>query len=153
TPEALAEAVAAAAPEATLVGLGEDMVVYKGIGDPRDLSATYRLGEAEGWQGIAHTRMAAESAINAQGGHPFSAGQGVGRVHSGPSANHASIRRQLAREGVEFDSLNDTEVAARFVAYRVSQGGDLQTILTELGTVFDGFYTLLVTTEQGFAVV
>ena len=26
-------------------------------------------------------------------------------------------------------------------------------VLTELGTVFDGFYTLLVTTEKGFAVV
>ena len=153
TPEALAEAVAAAAPEAILVGLGEDMVVYKGIGNPVDLSATYRLAEAEGWQGIAHTRMATESAINAQGCHPFSVGQGISLVHNGSFSNHASIRRRLEREGVQFDSLNDTEVAARFVAYRVSQGGDLQTILTELGTVFDGFYTLLVTTEKGFAVV
>jgi glutamate synthase domain-containing protein 1 len=152
-PEALAAAVTAAAPEATLVGLGEDMVVYKGIGDPTDLSATYRLAEADGWQGIAHTRMATESAINAQGCHPFSVGEGVSLVHNGSFSNHASIRRRLQREGIEFDSMNDTEVAARFVAHRVSQGEDLRTVLTELGQVFDGFYTLLVTTERGFAVV
>lgn len=153
TPEALAAAVTAAVPEATLVGLGEDMVVYKGIGNPADLSTTYRLAEADGWQGIAHTRMATESAINAEGCHPFSVGEGVSLVHNGSFSNHASIRRTLQREGVEFDSMNDTEVAARFVSYRVSQGEELQTILTELGQVFDGFYTLLVTTERGFAVV
>lgn len=153
SPEALAKAVGVAAPEATLVGLGEDMVVYKGVGHPTDLATTYRLEEACGWQGIAHTRMATESAINAAGCHPFSVGEGVSLVHNGSFSNHASIRRGLQREGIEFDSLNDTEVAARFVASRVAQGDDLETALITLGKVFDGFYTLLVTTEKGFAVV
>src|SRR5699024_12599419 len=51
------------------------------------------------------------------------------------------------------DSHNDTEVAARFIAYRMEQeGDDLDAALTELAKTLDGFFTLLVTTEDGFAV-
>ncbi|MDI3329184.1 MAG: glutamine amidotransferase [Micrococcus sp.] len=153
SPEVLSTAVAAAVPEAKVVGLGEDMIVYKGVGNPLDLAEAYRLRDASGWQGIAHTRMATESAINAEGCHPFSVGVGVSLVHNGSFSNHATIRRELQRKGVTFDSQNDTEVGARYVANRLSEGDDLETALIALGEEFDGFYTLLVTTENGFAVV
>jgi glutamate synthase domain-containing protein 1 len=56
-------------------------------------------------------------------------------------------------EGVTFDSENDSEVGARFVASRLSQGEDLEKALRALCERFDGFYTLLVTDGDGFAVV
>ncbi|WP_243729133.1 glutamine amidotransferase [Nesterenkonia sphaerica] len=152
SPELLSAAVAAVSPESRVVGMGEDMVIYKGIGNPNELARTYRLQEARGWQGIAHTRMATESAINAEGCHPFSVGVGVSLVHNGSFSNYASIRRELEAEGITFDSHNDTEVGARFVASRLAKGDDLSTALTALRKKFDGFYTLLVTTEKGFAV-
>jgi methylamine---glutamate N-methyltransferase subunit A len=153
SPEMLSAAVITVSPESRVVGIGEDMVVYKGIGNPNDLAETYRLQDAQGWQGIAHTRMATESAINAEGCHPFSVGVGVSLVHNGSFSNYATIRRELQRGGITFDSQNDTEVGARFVASRLAEGDDLGTALTALGDTFDGFYTLLVTTEHGFAVV
>ncbi|MGM0929670.1 MAG: glutamine amidotransferase [Actinomycetota bacterium] len=153
TTEELSAAVAAAAPQSVAVGLGEDMVVYKGVGHPTDLAETYRLRSASGWQGIAHTRLATESAVDAEGCHPFSVGTGVGLVHNGSFSNHASIRRELQSSGVSFDSMNDTEVGARFVASCLAEGDDLEAALIALGERFDGFYTLLVTTENGFAVV
>lgn len=151
--DALVDVVRAAAPGVTVVGSGTDLTVYKGTGHPRDLATTYDLVNAQGWQGLAHTRMATESAVTPEGCHPFSVGPDQCLVHNGSFANHATIRRDLRRDGVVFDSENDSEVGARFVASRLAQGEDLDKALRLLCDRFDGFYTLLVTSADGFAVV
>ncbi|MEJ2868717.1 glutamine amidotransferase [Actinomycetospora sp. OC33-EN08] len=151
--ETLVARVKESFPTAVVVGTGHDLTVYKGVGHPRELAATYGLVDAQGWQGLAHTRMATESAVVPEGCHPFSVGPDQCLVHNGSFSNHASIRRELAREGVAFDSANDSEVGARFVASRLAQGEDLEKALLALRETFDGFYTLLVTSADGFAVV
>ncbi|GAA4889514.1 glutamine amidotransferase [Actinomycetospora straminea] len=151
--DALVAAVSAAAPDALVVGSGTDLVVYKGAGHPRDLARTYGLRDVTGWQGLAHTRMATESAINPEGCHPYSVGADQCLVHNGSFSNHATVRRELQRRGTAFDSENDSEVGARFVAACLAEGDDLEKALLRLGETFDGFYTLLVTTADGFAVV
>jgi methylamine---glutamate N-methyltransferase subunit A len=153
TPDALAGAVRAEAPGALVVGVGQDLTVYKGVGHPRELARTYDLAGATGWQGLAHTRMATESAITPAGCHPFSVGVDQCLVHNGSFANHATVRRELVADGAVFDSDNDSEVGARFVASRLAQGEDLEKALRALCERFDGFYTLLVTSADGFAVV
>ena len=151
--EELLAAVCAAAPQAIVVGAGYDLTVYKGTGSPRDLAEVYDLEHAQGWQGLAHTRMATESAVTPEGCHPFSVGLDQCLVHNGSFANHATIRRELQADGVRFDSENDSEVGARFVAARLAEGEDLEKALRALCERFDGFYTLLVTSADGFAVV
>jgi glutamate synthase domain-containing protein 1 len=146
-------AVREALPRARVVGSGTDLTVYKGTGHPRDLAKAYDLAGAQGWQGLAHTRMATESAVTPEGCHPFSVGPDQCLVHNGSFSNHASIRRELRFEGVEFDSENDSEVGARFLAARLAKGEDLEKALRALCEAFDGFYTLLVTSKDGFAVV
>ena len=149
----LVGAVRTVVPQALVVGLGNDLTVYKGTGDPRELARTYDLAGASGWQGLAHTRMATESAVTPAGCHPFSVGPDQCLVHNGSFSNHATIRRELQAQGIRFDSDNDSEVGARFVAARLAQGEDLDKALRALCERFDGFYTLLVTSADGFAVV
>lgn len=151
--DVLVAAVRQSNPGATVVGSGTDLTVYKGTGHPRELAATYDLANAQGWQGLAHTRMATESAVTPEGCHPFSVGPDQCLVHNGSFANHATIRRELRASGHVFDSENDSEVGARFVADRLAQGEDLEKALRLLCERFDGFYTLLVTNADGFAVV
>lgn len=74
-------------------------------------------------------------------------------MHNGSFANHATIRRELRARSVAFDSENDSEVGARFVAHQLEQGADLEKALRLLCERFDGFYTLLVSTGDSFAVV
>ncbi|WP_433505824.1 glutamine amidotransferase [Pseudonocardia halophobica] len=153
SPDALVAAVRTALPDATVVGSGTDLTVYKGTGHPRALAETYDLADAQGWQGLAHTRMATESAVTPEGCHPFSVGPDQCLVHNGSFANHATIRRELIAAGHVFDSENDSEVGARFVADRLARGEDLDKALRLVCERFDGFYTLLVTSADGFAVV
>jgi glutamate synthase domain-containing protein 1 len=149
----LVKAVSETLPGATLIGRGERVAVMKSVGHPMEIAAEHGLEAMAGSQGLSHTRMATESAVTAGGSHPFSAADDLCLVHNGSFSNHATIRRELKREGVVFDSDNDTEVGARYVASRLKQGDDLETALTNLGKVFDGFFTLVVTTADSMAVV
>jgi len=149
----LIDAARAAVPACTVVGHGEQVAVLKGVGNPLGLAEEFGLERARGWQAVSHTRMATESAVTPQGSHPFSVGPGQCLVHNGSFSNHATIRRELRAEGVEFDSENDSEVGARFVAHHLARGAGLEKALRMLCERFDGFYTLLVSTQDSFAVV
>jgi methylamine---glutamate N-methyltransferase subunit A len=151
--ETLLAAVRSACPDALIAGFGADLTVLKGVGHPRALANGWGLQNASGWQGVGHTRMATESAVTPSGAHPYAVGPGQCLVHNGSFANHATIRRELIASGVRFDSLNDTEVGARFVAAQLQAGRDVETALKELCATFDGFYTLLVSNRDSFAVV
>ena len=150
---ALLDAVKAAYPRALIAGFGADMAVLKGVGHPRTLTDAWNLAKAQGWQGVGHTRMATESAVTPAGCHPYTVGPEQCMVHNGSFANHATIRRQLRSAGIDFDSENDTEVGARFIAKQLADGRDVESALKELCATFDGFYTLLVSNRDSFAVV
>nr|PZN11669.1 MAG: glutamine amidotransferase [Mycolicibacterium hassiacum] len=149
----LLDAVRTAHPDAVIAGFGTDMAVLKGVGHPRVLTESWELAKAQGWQGVGHTRMATESAVTPAGCHPYAVGPEQCLVHNGSFSNHATIRRELRAAGVRFDSENDTEVGARFVAKQLADGADMETALKRLCAVFDGFYTLLVSNRDSFAVV
>jgi glutamate synthase domain-containing protein 1 len=151
--EILTAAAKAAATGARLIGFGSELTVLKGVGNPRALASAFGLPNASGWQGVSHTRLATESAVTAAGAHPFSVGPDQCLVHNGSFSNHMSIKHQLERDGVVFDSENDTEVGARFIAKQLADGADLEKALLALNETFDGFYTLLVSTAESFAVV
>lgn len=151
--EELLAVARAAYPHALVAGFGADLAVLKGVGAPRDLAVSWGLAGAQGWQGVGHTRMATESAVDPSGCHPYAVGPDQCLVHNGSFSNHATIRRELRAAGVEFDSENDTEVGARFVAKALADGKDVEVALKELCATFDGFYTLLVSNRDSFAVV
>jgi glutamate synthase domain-containing protein 1 len=151
--EALLAAAKTVYPDALVAGFGADLAVLKGVGAPATLTRSWGLAAATGWQGVGHTRMATESAVTPSGAHPYAVGPEQCLVHNGSFANHATIRRELIAGGVHFDSENDTEVGARFVASRLAEGRDVETALKELCATFDGFYTLLVSNRDSFAVV
>ncbi|WP_349827385.1 glutamine amidotransferase [Brevibacterium litoralis] len=140
-------------PALTITGRGEHVTVMKAVGNPRDVSTDHGLSTMTGSQAVSHTRMATESAVTATGSHPFAVSEDLCLVHNGSFSNHASVRRELKRLGVEFDSENDTEVGARFIAHRLQQGDTLESALEHLGETLDGFYTLVVTTADSMAVV
>ncbi|MHA7280036.1 class II glutamine amidotransferase domain-containing protein [Arthrobacter sp. MDT2-2] len=149
----LVKAVGETLPGATIIGRGQHVAVMKSVGHPIEIAADHGLAAMAGSQGLSHTRMATESAVTAGGSHPFSVADDLCLVHNGSFSNHATVRRNLTRDGVVFDSENDTEVGARYVASRLQQGDTLEEALVNLGGVLDGFYTLVVTTADSMAVV
>jgi methylamine---glutamate N-methyltransferase subunit A len=140
-------------PGIVVVGSGVSMELYKGVGRPHDVSARFGLPAMSGTHVIGHTRMATESAVTIGGAHPFSTGPDQCLVHNGSLSNHNAVRRMLRRQQMTFDTENDTEVAAGYLSWRLSQGARLDEALTAALTDLDGFYTFVVGTRSGFAVL
>jgi glutamate synthase domain-containing protein 1 len=145
--------LAAIAPEIAVVGIGERMELYKAVGLPAAVAARFDLGRMSGTHAIGHTRMATESAVTTNGAHPFSTGNDQCLVHNGSLSNHNGVRRYLQRNGVAFHTENDTEVAAGYLTYRMRQGLSLAAALQAALDDLDGFYTFVVASMSGFAVL
>jgi len=140
-------------PEVHVVGAGRRMELYKEVGLPAEVSEMFGLAGMTGSHAIGHTRMATESSVTTDGAHPFSTGQDQCLVHNGSLSNHNDIRRRLQREGLEFETLNDSEVAAGYLTWRMREGASLKEALEAGLDELDGFYTFVVGTETGFAVL
>ena len=74
-------------------------------------------------------------------------------MHNGSLSNHNRLREQLRAEGIEFQTLNDTEVAAGYLTWRLREGASLEAALQGCLEDLDGFYTFAVGTVDGFAVL
>ena len=147
------EARAALSPATRVVSSGRRMEVFKRVGLPETVSRELGLPSMAGSHAIGHTRMATESAVTTDGAHPFSTGRDQCLVHNGSLSNHNGLRRKLSREGMTFDTQNDTEVAAQYLSARLARGQSLQEALGSVLDDLDGFYTFVVGTEDGFGVL
>lgn len=140
-------------PNVRVMGSGDSVEIYKETGLPKDVVARFDVRSMAGTHGIGHTRMATESAVTTLGAHPFSTGSDQCLVHNGSLSNHNNLRRELVREGMSFETQNDSEVAAAYLTAEMAKGKDLGEALTGALDDLDGFFTFVVGTKSGFGVV
>ena len=140
-------------PDLRVMSAGRVIEIYKETGLPRDFVGEYSLTDLKGTHALGHTRMATESRVTTEGSHPFSTGFDLCLVHNGSLSNHNRLRVNLRREGIEFQTENDTEVAAGYLAWRMREGATLEAALEGCLHDLDGFYTFAVGTAEGFAVL
>ena len=140
-------------PELRVMSVGERIEIYKEAVDPREFVERFDLADVSGTHALGHTRMATESRVTTQHSHPFSTGLDLCLVHNGSLSNHNRLRMELRRRGIEFQTDNDTEVAAGYLTWRLSEGDDLEAALQGCLDDLDGFYTFAVGTADGFAVL
>ncbi|MBB4401966.1 MULTISPECIES: class II glutamine amidotransferase [Rhizobium/Agrobacterium group] len=140
-------------PNVRVMGSGDSVEIYKETGLPKDVVTRFDVRSMAGTHGIGHTRMATESAVTTLGAHPFSTGADQCLVHNGSLSNHNNLRRELVREGMVFETQNDSEVAAAYLTAEMAKGKDLGEALTGALDDLDGFFTFVVGTKSGFGVV
>lgn len=140
-------------PDVTIVGSGRRMELFKEVGLPDDVSRRFGLPKMSGTHAIGHTRMATESAVTTNGAHPFTTGDDQCLVHNGSLSNHNAVRRDLIKQGLAFQTENDSEVAAGFITSKLQNGLPLEQAMEASLGALDGFYTFVIGTESGFGVL
>ncbi|HYV14982.1 MAG TPA: glutamine amidotransferase family protein [Conexibacter sp.] len=140
-------------PELRVISAGHAIEIYKEALTPRDFAQRFALEGLRGSHALGHTRMATESRVTTEGSHPFSTGMDLCLVHNGSLSNHNRLRRSLRREGIAFQTENDSEVAAGYLTWRLREGATLEQALAGCLEDLDGFYTFAVGTADGFAVL
>jgi amidophosphoribosyltransferase len=140
-------------PVVRIMSVGRSMEIMKEVGSPASVLDRFKVRQMGGSHAIGHTRMATESAVTTAGSHPFSTGQDLCLAHNGSLSNHNRLRENLKREGMEFQTDNDSEVAAGYLAWRMKKGHSLSQALEHALKDLDGFYTFAIGTRDGFAVL
>jgi glutamate synthase domain-containing protein 1 len=140
-------------PELRVMSAGEAIEIYKEAGHPAAFLERFSFSELSGSHALGHTRMATESKVTTDGSHPFSTGLDLCLVHNGSLSNHNRLRERLRTEGIEFQTENDSEVAAGYLTWRMREGASLEQALEGCLEDLDGFYTFAVGTAEGFAVL
>ncbi len=151
--DAARSALAHLRPGVKVMSTGDSIEIFKEVGLPRDVARRFDVAKMHGTHGIGHTRMATESAVTTMGAHPFSTGADQCLVHNGSLSNHNGVRRELRRQGMTFETENDTEVGAAFISHKLQSGETLGRALEATLTDLDGFFTFVVGTKNGFGVV
>lgn len=140
-------------PELTVMSAGSVIEIYKQAGHPQQLIDRFALAELDGSHALGHTRMATESRVTTDHSHPFSTGLDLCLVHNGSLSNHNRLRAMLRREGIQFLTDCDSEVAAGYLTWRMREGATLEQALDGCLEDLDGFFTFAVGTADGFAVL
>jgi glutamate synthase domain-containing protein 1 len=140
-------------PELRLMSAGSSIEIYKEAGRPGDFVRRFDIERIDGSHALGHTRMATESRVTTEHSHPFSTGLDLCLVHNGSLSNHNRLRAKLRREGIQFQTDNDSEVAAGYLTWRMREGASLEQALEGCLSDLDGFYTFAVGSADGFAVL
>lgn len=140
-------------PQLHLMSVGRQLEIYKEVGAAANLFRKYGLECFAGSHGIAHTRMATESVVDTYHSHPFTSAPDLCIVHNGQVSNYYKLRFALERQGVVFETHNDSEAIAHYLRYQLLQGKSLEASLHSLLNDFDGTYTVLVATSDKVGLV
>ena len=105
-----------------ITSVGSSIEIFKEKGLPDQVIEKFNLNSMTGTHALGHTRMATESAVTTEHSHPFNTGLDLCLVHNGSLSNHNRLREKLKLEGIRFQTDNDSEVAAGYLTWRLSQG-------------------------------
>ncbi|MDC3067526.1 glutamine amidotransferase [Pseudomonadota bacterium] len=136
-----------------IMSVGAKVEIYKEIGSPDEVLERFNIAAMGGTHAIGHTRMATESKVTTLGAHPFSTGPDQCLVHNGSLSNHNNLRRAIQQSGFNFETENDSEVAAAYLTKKMKMGHNLEAALEMSLNDLDGFFTFVVGTKNGFGVL
>ena len=140
---------------AKLSSIGESLDVIKDVGGAHDVDDVYHVARFQGTHGIGHVRLATESDVAPEASHPFWATgfADIAIVHNGQITNYYKMRRRLEKRGYFFNTDNDSELIAVYLADKLKNGVTLKEALKSTIEDMDGTFSFLVSTkdEIGYA--
>ena len=150
----LADDVEEANPGVRVFSLGHRLEILKHTSDARTMYDTWSLGGIPFTHAIGHVRMATESRVDVNHSHPFWARPfaDVTVVHNGHVTNYYKNRRLYEMRGYSFQTENDTEFVAVYLAEQMAHGLTLEEAVEKSIDDLDGSFTYLVSTADGFGV-
>lgn len=134
-----------------LHSIGRASELVKDVGTAAEIDSKHSISRMRGTHGVGHVRMATESIVDINHAHPFWAYPfpDVTVVHNGQLTNYHKLKRSYEDRGHLFQTGNDSELIAVYLAEKMENGTSLEQSLLDSLADLDGTFTYLVSTQNG----
>ncbi|MEE8109848.1 MAG: class II glutamine amidotransferase [bacterium] len=138
-------------PGVNIHSIGRCSEVIKDVGDALALESRHQVSALKGTHGVGHVRLATESQVDITHSHPFWAYPfcDITVVHNGQLTNYHKMKRLFEQAGYRFQTHNDSELIAVYLAHHLEQDENLEAALHCALKDLDGTFTFLVSTPTG----
>lgn len=138
-----------------VLSIGRKMDIIKDTASVEELERNFSISGFVGSHGIGHVRFSTESCVDLFHAHPFQSFDhiDVALVHNGQITNYWKTRERLEREGIKFQTENDSELIVHYIIDRLKGGDALNEALKASVEDLDGPFSYIFSTETELGMV